>query len=528
MRSGGVISNTLWNQVRTEHFLIILLIYINPICFPDDSLPPESSSSSTTSQSFPPSFSAPQLGMQLPQSTSYDYNLAPYPMNATYFYSPPTSYSMPPPAPPQHYMPPLVYPTYSSTPSMQQGPSYPDYYHPVMPTAPPPPLAAPAPTSTAQGHMATTNNNGSYLVSGASSTNGGTTSCFQVNMMSPSLTSGFSGSGGDCKSTETSSILSAASHASSIHRGSHKYNNSNSGILTNGMGRNGVISHGVKGNEASSSSKTIDNNNMSKKNHASNKLINGNNQSLDTSSRPSRGDMLENKSSSKGSCDTKKNNGVASSSSHGDKNGEGKVNLPLNCDMCQMSFSSQTVLESHLAGIKHSKRVMQSQKYIPVDTTSNGIRKEESESESPVSGDSESGSEIRCGICQVSVNSSHQLQTHLAGKLLEYNNSNALTYVYISIDYRLQTSFAMSPTGNSSPISAADPVFLALPLRMLSSPPDKRSPRQERKEATKAERHHRNQDHNLQQRPLPEQSHVPPRPPISPKQDAGRGNRYPH
>ena len=40
----------------------------------------------------------------------------------------------------------------------------------------------------------------------------------QHDIMSPSLTSGFSGSGGDCKSTETSSILSAASYTSATNR----------------------------------------------------------------------------------------------------------------------------------------------------------------------------------------------------------------------------------------------------------------------------------------------------------------------
>merc|ERR1719189_3551879 len=62
----------------------------------------------------------------------------------------------------------------------------------------------------------------------------------QHGVMSPSLTSGFSGSGADCKSTETSSILSAASYSSGAAphvNNNYNYGDNSQGYYSNKKGR---------------------------------------------------------------------------------------------------------------------------------------------------------------------------------------------------------------------------------------------------------------------------------------------------
>ena len=74
------------------------------------------------------------------------------------------------------------------------------------------------------------------------------------------------------------------------------------------------------------------------------------------------------------------------------------------CEICRLPFPSQAVLENHLRGSRHARRVKSQQAFKQLHDNGAVFRQEEGVSE------------IRCEICRVSVNSSHQLQAHLQGK----------------------------------------------------------------------------------------------------------------
>lgn len=138
----------------------------------------------------PPSYHAPIYSYQIPQFA--------YQPSGAYFYQtpppssvPPTQMGFPPNTAP--YPPPFTYTTTAAT-------AHTEYFQSVSALAAPPPAAA---------------------IDGTAVHSHG---------MSPSLTSGFSGSGADCKSTETSSILSAGSYSSLSNKG----NTNCYAITTNG------------------------------------------------------------------------------------------------------------------------------------------------------------------------------------------------------------------------------------------------------------------------------------------------------
>jgi len=207
---------------------------------------------------------------------------------------------------------------------------------PMHHNQPPPPLATPMniyPTSNictpSTNNTYTTNNNGQVIFHCPS------------NAMSPSLTSGFSGSGGDCKSTETSSILSTTSFSSNAMH----YNNHN---------------HKKKGACNAGTMRDVD-------------KMNNN---------------------------TMSNNNGSSGNKEGLINEKGFVAI---CEICQLPFPSQAVLENHLRGSRHARRVKSQQAFKQLHDNGAVFRHEEGVSE------------IRCEVCHVSVNSSHQLQAHLIG-----------------------------------------------------------------------------------------------------------------
>merc|ERR1719322_1783230 len=192
--------------------------------------------------------------------------------------------------------------------------------HPPPPLAAPPPMAAPAAAGYAQ-------------------------VVYNCNVMSPSLTSGFSGSGGDCKSTETSSILSTASFSS------------------NAMHYNGTHQHKKKG-----------------------------------ASNSNTGNM------SSTMMDKMNNNNISGGNSGNNKDGiVNEKGFAAICEICRLPFPSQAVLENHLRGSRHARRVKSQQAFKQLHDTGAVFRHEEGVSE------------IRCEVCRVSVNSSHQLQAHLLG-----------------------------------------------------------------------------------------------------------------
>jgi hypothetical protein len=84
------------------------------------------------------------------------------------------------------------------------------------------------------------------------------------------------------------------------------------------------------------------------------------------------------------------------SSSHGGR--------PSHCDVCHMTFPSSAVLENHVKGSRHARKLKSQQAFRQLKESGTHFRQ-----------DADSGGEIRCEVCQVSVNSSQQLQAHLIG-----------------------------------------------------------------------------------------------------------------
>ncbi|XP_046468755.1 zinc finger protein 346 isoform X1 [Neodiprion pinetum] len=83
-------------------------------------------------------------------------------------------------------------------------------------------------------------------------------------------------------------------------------------------------------------------------------------------------------------------------------------NLPtkkplVRCEDCDLSFTSQTVLDAHLQGARHAKQVKSKAIMAVLDNTKVAFTK-----------DQETNG-LRCNVCNVSLNSIQQLQTHLNG-----------------------------------------------------------------------------------------------------------------
>lgn len=80
-----------------------------------------------------------------------------------------------------------------------------------------------------------------------------------------------------------------------------------------------------------------------------------------------------------------------------------KPKITVSCSVCKLELSSQTVLDSHLTGSKHQRKVK-----------SANLLKSLEESEKGLDRDEQSGV-IRCTVCDVTVNSPQLLATHIAG-----------------------------------------------------------------------------------------------------------------
>ena len=76
------------------------------------------------------------------------------------------------------------------------------------------------------------------------------------------------------------------------------------------------------------------------------------------------------------------------------------------CDLCQISFPSQAVLENHISGSRHIRRLK----------TQQAFRQQLKDGAAQQQQQQQEGGPVRCEICQVTVNSSHQLQAHLEGQ----------------------------------------------------------------------------------------------------------------
>ena len=73
----------------------------------------------------------------------------------------------------------------------------------------------------------------------------------------------------------------------------------------------------------------------------------------------------------------------------------------LNCDLCSLTFPSLSVLNNHLKGSRHQRKVKSQVAYKQMKAAGMQFKQDQGE--------------ICCEVCRVSVNSSHQLQAHLAG-----------------------------------------------------------------------------------------------------------------
>ena len=146
--------------------------------------------------------------------------------------------------------------------------------------------------------------------------------------MSPSLTSGFSGSG-DCKSTETCSLLSVASYSSATPNPATKESSSNPAPST---GRQHLV----------------------------------------------------------------------------------------NCEVCHLPFPSRAVLEHHLMGSRHARKVK-------AESVLRQLQENGAEFRATLA-----TGDIRCEVCEVSVNSSHQLQAHMTGRMIA--NCGTLFLIFYKVD----------------------------------------------------------------------------------------------
>ncbi|OAD52189.1 hypothetical protein WN48_02754 [Eufriesea mexicana] len=83
-------------------------------------------------------------------------------------------------------------------------------------------------------------------------------------------------------------------------------------------------------------------------------------------------------------------------------------NLPtkkplVRCDDCDLSFTSQTVLDTHLQGARHAKQIRSKNIMASLEETKVTFTKDEETNG------------LKCNVCNVCLNSIQQLQTHLNG-----------------------------------------------------------------------------------------------------------------
>ena len=285
-------------------------------------------------------------------------------------------------------------------------------------------------------------------------------------VMSPSLTSGFSGSG-DCKSTETSSILSAASYSSGAINGNNNNNHTyhhyepvgghgggHGGYYSSKRGSGGSGGYNAGGgpnnNNNSSSSSSNNNSNYYQPSsnghevvvggyHAVNNYVNNPAGPLHSNGHvlgvgvgvgvghrghhgyhhhhhPSRSSSsYTSTSNTAGGSSNSSSSAASSKSSHNNSNNihNHNNNKSVFCETCQIPFPSVAVLDNHLKGSRHARRVKSQQAFRQLKESGTLFRFRGSSA--PVSDLGMSSGAIRCEVCQVSVNSSHQLQAHIIG-----------------------------------------------------------------------------------------------------------------
>ena len=121
-----------------------------------------------------------------------------------------------------------------------------------------------------------------------------------------------------------------------------------------------------------------------------------------SSTRPKKGGTGGGVASKKGGGGAKSVVGGACSTSSSSKSGVASSTGRFSCDLCSMTFPSLAVLNNHVKGSRHMRKVKSAQAYRQMKAAGTAFKQE--------------AGEIQCEVCRVSVNSSHQLQAHLAGK----------------------------------------------------------------------------------------------------------------
>ena len=100
------------------------------------------------------------------------------------------------------------------------------------------------------------------------------------------------------------------------------------------------------------------------------------------------------------------------------------------CDLCKLTFPSQSVLDNHLKGSRHTRRVKSQQAFRQLQDNGTNLRQSIIHEDGTIEDGLHFG-EICCEVCEVSVNSSHQLQAHLAGKLVKYMSNCSSTFLVV-------------------------------------------------------------------------------------------------
>merc|ERR1712228_1008031 len=106
-------------------------------------------------------------------------------------------------------------------------------------------------------------------------------------------------------------------------------------------------------------------------------------------------------------------NQVVANSNNNNSSSSVSASSSVFCETCQIAFPSTAVLENHLKGSRHARRVKSQQAFRQLKDAGTLFRIRGSSAS--VSDIGMSSGAIRCEVCQVSVNSSHQLQAHLTG-----------------------------------------------------------------------------------------------------------------
>ncbi|CAD1476110.1 unnamed protein product, partial [Heterotrigona itama] len=101
-------------------------------------------------------------------------------------------------------------------------------------------------------------------------------------------------------------------------------------------------------------------------------------------------------------------------------------NLPtkkplVRCDDCDLSFTSQTVLDTHLQGARHAKQIRSKNIMASLEETKVAFTKDEETNG------------LKCNVCNVCLNSIQQLQTHLNGGWADKDVGSSVASTTINI-----------------------------------------------------------------------------------------------